>query len=65
MAKNLTLSADQAAKFWPVFENYQKEQNLIMDAQLKGIQKYVEGYKTLDDAGALASSTPISIGTPR
>ena len=54
MAKNLTLTADQAAKFWPVFQNYQKEQNTIMDAQLKSIHKYVEGYNTLDDAGALA-----------
>jgi Spy/CpxP family protein refolding chaperone len=54
MAKNLTLSADQAAKFWPVFEAYQKQQNTIMDAQLKDLQKYVETYKTLDDAGALA-----------
>jgi len=54
MAKNLTLTADQAAKFWPVFQNYQKEQNTIMDAQLKGIQKYVESYDTLDDATALS-----------
>jgi len=54
IAKNLTLSADQAAKFWPVFEAYQKQQNTIMDAQLKDLQKYVESYQTLDDAGALA-----------
>ena len=27
MAKNMTLTADQAAKFWPVFSAYQKEQN--------------------------------------
>jgi Spy/CpxP family protein refolding chaperone len=54
MAKNLTLSAEQAAKFWPVFENYQKEQNVIMDAQLKDVQKYVASYQTLDDAAALA-----------
>jgi Spy/CpxP family protein refolding chaperone len=54
MAKNLTLTADQAAKFWPVFSAYQKEQNAIMDEQLKGIQKYVESYDSLDDAGALA-----------
>jgi Spy/CpxP family protein refolding chaperone len=54
MAKNLTLTAGQAAKFWPVFEAYQKEQNVIMDAQLKSLQKYVESYETLDDAGALA-----------
>ena len=54
MAKNLTLTAEQAAKFWPAFDAYQKEQNVIMDAQLKGIQKYVENAETLDDAGALA-----------
>jgi hypothetical protein len=54
MAKNLALTADQAAKFWPVFSAYQKEQNVIIDEQLKGIQKYVDSYETLDDAGALA-----------
>lgn len=54
MAKNLTLTAAQAAKFWPVFEAYQKEQDVIMDAQLKSLQKYVESYDTLDDKGALA-----------
>jgi Spy/CpxP family protein refolding chaperone len=54
MAKNLSLTADQAAKFWPAFSAYQKEQNAIMDEQLKGIQKYVESYDSLDDAGALA-----------
>jgi Spy/CpxP family protein refolding chaperone len=54
MAKNLTLTAGQAAKFWPVFEAYQKEQNVIMDAQLKSLQKYVESSDTLDDKGALA-----------
>jgi len=53
MAKNMTLTADQAAKFWPVFNAYQKEQNVIMDAQLKGIQKFVEHQDTLDDAEAL------------
>ena len=54
MAKNLTLTAEQAAKFWPVFEAYQKEQNPIMDEQLKGIQKYADSVQTLDDAAALA-----------
>jgi Spy/CpxP family protein refolding chaperone len=54
LAKNLTLTAEQAARFWPVFEQYQKEQNVIMDEHLKGIQKYAESYQTLDDASALA-----------
>ena len=53
LAKNLTLTAEQSAKFWPVFAQYQKEQNLIMDQQLKGIQTYVESYDSMDDAAAL------------
>jgi len=54
IAKNISLSSEQAAKFWPVFNNYQKEQNAIMDEQLKGIQKYVDSFQTLSDADALA-----------
>ena len=57
MAKNLQLTAAQAAKFWPLFEAYQKEQSVIMDEMLKSIQKYAETYKTLDDAGALTLVT--------
>ena len=53
LAKNMTLTAEQAAKFWPVFDAYQKEQNAIIDEHLKRIQKYVAGYETLDDAAAL------------
>jgi Spy/CpxP family protein refolding chaperone len=53
IAKNITLSTEQAAKFWPVYETYQKEQNAIMDDQMKGIQKYISTYPNLDDASAL------------
>jgi Spy/CpxP family protein refolding chaperone len=54
MAKNMTLTAEQASKFWPVFDAYQKEQNVIIDGQLKDIQKFVANYETLDDAGSLS-----------
>jgi Spy/CpxP family protein refolding chaperone len=54
MAKNMTLTGEQAAKFWPVFDTYQKEQNVIIDEQLEDIQKFVSGYESLDDAGALS-----------
>jgi len=54
MAKNLSLTAEQAAKFWPVYETYQNRQNVIMDDHLKGIQRYIESFETLDDAGAIA-----------
>ena len=54
MAKNLSMTTEQAAKFWPVYEAYQKEQKAIMDDHLKGVQRYIESADTLDDAGALA-----------
>jgi Spy/CpxP family protein refolding chaperone len=54
IAKNMTFTAEQAAKFWPMFNQYQKEQNVIMDDQLREVQKYVDSYQTLDDPGALA-----------
>jgi Spy/CpxP family protein refolding chaperone len=53
IAKNLSLTSEQAAKFWPMFASYQKEQSAIMDEQLKGLQQYVENFDTLDDATAL------------
>lgn len=53
LAKNLTFNAEQAAKFWPLYESYQKEQNVILDAQLKGIQQYIDSIDHLDDAAAL------------
>lgn len=54
MAKNLSLTAAEAAKFWPVYEAYQKQQGVIMDAHEQGVQRYIEAFDTLDDAGALA-----------
>jgi len=53
IAKNITLNSEQAAKFWPVYNAYQREHNVIMDDQLKGIQRYIETFDNLDDAAAL------------
>ena len=54
MAKGLTLSADQAAKFWPQFEQFQKEQDVIVNDQINAIRSYADHYKELSDADALA-----------
>jgi hypothetical protein len=54
LAKNMTFTAEQAAKFWPLFEKFQSEQNVIIDAQLQGVRKYAENYRALTDADALA-----------
>lgn len=53
LAKNLTMTADQAAKFWPVYNAYQKEQATIIGDQLQVVDRYIEAFDTLDDAGAL------------
>jgi len=54
VAKGITLSADQAAKFWPLFQQYQDEQKATIDAQLKATQKYADSLDKLTDADALA-----------
>ena len=53
VAKNMPLTAAEAAKFWPVFERYQKEQDAIMDDQLKNVQWFVDNFEKADDAAAL------------
>jgi hypothetical protein len=53
MAKSLTLTADQATKFWPLYETYQKEQRAIVEDQVRFTQKYGTQYTTLTDAQAL------------
>jgi Spy/CpxP family protein refolding chaperone len=54
MAKGLKLTAEEAAKFWPLFEQYQKEQGQIVEGQLKATQKYAAGYASLSEADALS-----------
>ena len=54
LKKNLTMTDEQAAKFWPVYDAYQKEHMAIIEEQLKGVQRYAQAFDTLDDAGALA-----------
>jgi len=54
MAKGLTLSADEAAKFWPMFKQYQKEQNVVIDSQIEAVKKYADHYQTLTATDAVA-----------
>jgi len=53
IAKNVPLTSAQAAKFWPVYERYQKEQDAIMDDQLKNVQWFVENFEKADDAASM------------
>jgi len=53
MAKGLTLTADQAAKFWPLFESFQKEQDVIVNGQLEATEQFAAHYQQLSDKDAL------------
>jgi Spy/CpxP family protein refolding chaperone len=53
MAKGLTLTAEQAAKFWPLFEQFQKEQDLVVQEQIKATDDYAKNYEHLTDENAL------------
>jgi len=57
MAKNLTLTADQAAKFWPLYAKFQAEQSVIVDQQFQAIKRYADSFATMDDATALSTIT--------
>lgn len=54
MAKGLTLSAEQAAKFWPLYDQYQQEQDAVVNGQISATQAYADHFATLTDADALA-----------
>jgi len=53
MAKGLTLTADEAAKFWPLFGTFQKEQDVIVNEQIKATEEYAKHYQELGDKDAL------------
>ncbi|HSD15746.1 MAG TPA: hypothetical protein VLC71_00610 [Thermomonas sp.] len=52
IAKNLTLTADQAAKFWPAYTKFEAEQAAIVKHQLDAITEYSKHFQNLDDASA-------------
>ena len=54
MAKTLTLTADQATKFWPLYKEYQKELGTIVDGQIEATKAYAKSYGHISDAEALA-----------
>ena len=54
MAKGLTLTSEQAAKFWPLFDQFQKEQDAVVQEQIKATDDYAQHYQNLSNEEALA-----------
>jgi len=52
MAQNMTLTADEATKFWPVFDQYRREAIKPNDERWAVIKDYAANYDTMTDAQA-------------
>jgi len=52
VAVNLSLTDAEAARFWPVYERYQKEIDALGDRQVALIQDYTASYRDLSDEKA-------------
>ncbi len=52
MAENMTLTADEATKFWPIFDEYRKEAIKPNDDRWALIKDYATNYNTMTDAQA-------------
>ena len=51
-AQNMTLTADEATKFWPIFDQYRKEAIKPNDDRWALIKDYATNYNTMTDAQA-------------
>ena len=57
VAVNLNLSAEEAAKFWPLYDRYQAEINAIGDRVLAIVNEYIATFQHLSDKHALRLMT--------
>jgi hypothetical protein len=53
-AENMNLSADEATKFWPIYDQYAAEVAKIGDARVALIKDYATNYDTMTDEQANA-----------
>jgi len=50
--KNMQLSADEAKKFWPIYDEYQRDLDRIVQKQNRAVLDYVNGESSMTDANA-------------
>ncbi|HZD30304.1 MAG TPA: hypothetical protein VE779_01455 [Candidatus Angelobacter sp.] len=51
-AQNMTLTADEATKFWPIYDQYRQEAIKPNDERWTLLQEYASSYGTMTDAQA-------------
>jgi Spy/CpxP family protein refolding chaperone len=52
VAQNMSLTADEATKFWPIFDQYRKEAIKPNDERWAVLKEYAANYNTMSDAQA-------------
>jgi hypothetical protein len=52
VAANMTLTADEATKFWPIYDQYAAEVAKVGDKRVALIKEYAASYNTMTDAQA-------------
>ena len=57
IAVNLKLSQEEAAKFWPLYEQYQKEMSAVGDRMATLVTEYVDHFSSVTDERALQLMT--------
>jgi len=57
VAENMGFTQSEADKFWPVYEDYQKELIKLVDREIELIKEYARTYKSMtnDEAAKLMS----------
>ena len=53
VAANLTLSDEEAGRFWPLYDKYQTELNAVQDRAVKVIQDYTASFHDLSNEQAM------------
>ena len=52
VAENMTLTPDEATKFWPIFDQYRRDAIKPNDERWAVIKEYADNYSTMTDAQA-------------
>ena len=52
VAANMSLTPDEATKFWPIYDQYTAEVAKIGDSRVALIKEYASSYNTMTDAQA-------------
>ncbi|HWX31285.1 MAG TPA: hypothetical protein VNZ53_28085 [Steroidobacteraceae bacterium] len=52
VGSNMNLTADEASKFWPVYDDYEKRMDSIEDRHVKELKEFAASYNNFTDADA-------------